>query len=50
MPHIVCHLKQRDSIAVNFDRVKRTYLSVTLLAETITDEGGEEMGAPEENP
>ena len=36
-----------DSSAIKLDRV---YSSFILLAEPLTDEGGEETGVPEENP
>ena len=49
---VVCHLVRRDISAVKFDRVKIAFISsLFLLAEIIlTDEGGEETGAPVENP
>ena len=42
---------RRDSLATKFDRVEnRIYLSFILLAQPLTDEGGEETGVPGENP
>ena len=40
---VTCHLVRRDSSY-------RIYLSFILLAEPLTDEGGEETGVPGENP
>ena len=48
---VTCHLVLRDSSAIKFDRVEIAfYLSFILLAELLTDEGGEETGVPGENP
>ena len=45
MKHAVCHLVRRDSSASKFDRVQIAFiLALSLLAEPLNDEGGEETG------
>ena len=47
----VCHLVRRDSSAVKFDRVEIVFiLALRYWLRPLTDEGGEETGAPGENP
>ena len=47
---VMCHMVGRDSSAIKFDSFNHTYLSFILLAEPLTNEGGEETGVPGENP
>ena len=45
------HVVWRDSSAIKFDRVEIAFIWVfILLAEPLTNEGGEETGVPGENP
>ena len=46
MQRVVCHLERRDSSAIKSDRVEIAF----MLALLLIDEGGEEVGAPGENP
>ena len=49
--HVVCHLVQRDSSAIKFDRVEIVFILALLYwPKPLTDEGGEETGVPRENP
>ena len=51
MKHVVCHLVGRDSSAIMFDRVEIAFILALFYGlEPLTDEGGEETGAPGENP
>ena len=43
-------LGTKDSSAIKFDSLNRIYLNFILLAEPLTDEEGEEIGVPGENP
>ena len=44
-------MAQKDSSAINSDKVEIAFIwAFTLLAEPLTDEGGEETGVPRENP
>ena len=48
---VTCHVVRRDGSAIKFDRVEIAFVfSFILLAEPLTDEGGEETGEPGENP
>ena len=48
MQRVLCHLVQRDSSAVKFDRVEIAFiLALFYWLEPLTNEGGEETG---ENP
>ena len=48
---VVCHLAPRDSSAIKYDRVEIAF-TLTLLywLKSLTDEGGEETGAPGRKP
>ena len=46
----MCHMVRRDSSAIKFDSLNCIYLNFILLAEPLTNEGGEETGVPGENP
>ena len=46
----MCHVIRRNSSAFKFESLNRIYLSYILLAEPLTDEGGEESGVPGETP
>ena len=47
----VCHLEQRDSSAVKFDRIEIEFiLAFFWWLKPLNDEGGEEIGVPGENP
>ena len=47
----VCHLVQRDSSAISFDRVEIAFiLALFHWPKPLTDGGGEETGVPGENP
>ena len=47
----MCHLVRRDRSAIKFERVEIAFiLALFYWLESITDEGGEETGVPEENP
>ena len=49
--NVVCHLVRRDSSAIKFDRVEITFILALLYSlKPLTNEGGEETGAPGENP
>ena len=51
MQGVVCHLIRRDSSAIKFDRVEIAFiLDLLHWQKPLTDEGGEETGAPGENP
>ena len=51
MQHTVCHVVWRDSSAIKFDySLDRISFSFIILAEPLTDEGGEETGEPREHP
>ena len=45
--HVVCHVVQKDSSAIKFDRV---YIVFIVLTESLTDEEGVETGKTRENP
>ena len=47
----VCHLVQRDSSAIKFDRAEVAFmLALFYWLKPLTDEEGEETGVPGENP
>ena len=48
--HVVCHVIQRDSSAIKFDKVDIVFLAVFYRLKPLTYEGGEETGVPGENP
>ena len=49
--HVVCHVVLRDSSAVKFDRVEIAFIfDLFYWLKRLTDEGGEEIGLPGENP
>ena len=49
--HVACHIVQRDSSAIEFDRIEIAFIfSSILLTDPLTDERGEEHGVPGENP
>ena len=45
---VVCHVVQRDSSAIKFDRVEIAFILALLY--WLKHEGGEETGVPGENP
>ena len=48
---VTCHVVRRDSSAIKFNRVEIVFiLAFLLLAEPLTDEGGEETEYPEKTP
>ena len=47
---VTCHVVRRYSPTIESDSLNRIYLSFILLAESLTDEGGEETGVLGENP
>ena len=49
MQNIVCHAVRRNSWTVKSDSLNSIYCRFILLAELLTDEGGEETGVPGEN-
>ena len=49
--NISCRVVRRDSSAIKSDKsLNRIHFDFVLLAEPLTDEGGEEIGVPGENP
>ena len=49
--HVTCHLVQRDSSAIKFDRVEIAFIwALFYWLNHQTDEGGEETGVSGENP
>ena len=47
----MCHVVQRDSPAIKFDRVEIAFvLAFFYWLKPLTDEGGEETGVPEKTP
>ena len=49
--HFVCHWVRRDSSVIKFDRLEIAFISALFYwLKPLTDEGGEETGAPGENP
>ena len=45
MQHAVCHLVPKDRLAINiWQSLNRIYFSFIMLAEPLTDEGGEDTG------
>ena len=46
---VTCHVVRKDSSAIQYDSVNRIYFCYILLAESLTDEGGEETVVPGEN-
>ena len=51
MQRVVYHLVRRDSSAIKFDRVEiASILALLYWLKPLANEGGEETGAPRENP
>ena len=49
--HVMCHVVQRDSSAIKFDRVEIAFmLALFYWVNHQPNEGGEETGVPGENP
>ena len=49
MQHVVCHVVQRDSSAVKFDRFEIAFILAAIYwPNLLTDEGGEETRVPGE--
>ena len=49
--HVVCHVIQRHSSAVKFDKVKIAFILVLFYwLKRLTNKGGEETGVLGENP
>ena len=46
---VMCNVVRRDSLAIKFVRVEIPF-NFILLAEPLTNEGGEETGVRRENP